>query len=65
MVKLLVGRQVDGILIVPQAAQTYDNIKAYTDQVPTVFLSENLRDQPQSYVTTDNSRGTYIGTKYL
>ena len=65
VVKLLVGRQVDGILIVPQAAQTYDNIKAYTDQVPTVFLSENLRDQPQSYVTTDNSRGTYIGTKYL
>ena len=65
VVKLLLGRQVDGILIVPQSPQTYENIRAYTDQVPTVFLSENLRDQPQSYVAADNSRGTYIGTKYL
>ena len=65
VVKLLLGRQVDGILIVPQGPQTYENIRAYADQVPTVFVSENLRDQPQSYVTVDNSRGTYIGTKYL
>ena len=65
VVKLLLGRQVDGILIVPQSPRTYENIRAYTDQVPTVFLSENLRDQPQSYVAADNSRGTYIGTKYL
>ena len=63
VVKLLLGRQVDGILIVPQSPKTYENIRAYTDQVPTVFLSENLRDQPQSYVAVDNSRGTYIGTK--
>ena len=65
VVKLLLGRQVDGILIVPQSPKTYENIRAYTDQVPTVFLSENLRDQPQSYVAADKSRGTYIGTKYL
>ena len=65
VVKLLLGRQVDGILIVPQSPKSYENIRAYTDQVPTVFLSENLRDQPQSYVAADNSHGTYIGTKYL
>ena len=65
VVRLLLGRQVDGIMIVPQSPKTYENIRAYTDQVPTVFLSENLRDQPQSYVAVDNSRGTYIGTKYL
>ena len=65
VVKLLLGRQVDGILIVPQSPKTYENIRAYTDQVPTVFLSENLRDQPQSYVAADTSRGTYTGTKYL
>ncbi len=65
VVKLLLSRQVDGILIVPQSPKTYETIRAYTDQVPTVFLSENLRDQPQSYVAVDNSRGTYIGTKYL
>ena len=37
VVKLLLGRQVDGILIVPQSPKTYENIRAYTDQVPTVF----------------------------
>ena len=57
VVRLLLGRQVDGIMIVPQSPKTYENIRAYTDQVPTVFLSENLRDQPQSYVAVDNSRG--------
>ncbi|WP_308857035.1 LacI family DNA-binding transcriptional regulator [uncultured Oscillibacter sp.] len=65
VVKLLLGRQVDGILIVPQSPDTYENIRAFTDQIPTVFLSENLRDQPQSYVAADNSHGTYIGTRYL
>ena len=65
VVKLLLGRQVDGILIVPQSPDTYENIRAFTDQVPTVFLSENLRDQPQSYVAADNSHGPYIGTRYL
>lgn len=65
VVKLLLGRKVDGILIVPQSPKTYENIRAYTDQVPTVFLSENLRDQPQSYVSVDNSQGTYLGMEYL
>ena len=65
MVKLLLGRQVDGILLVPQSPKTYENIRTYTDQVPTVFLSENLRDQPQSYVAVDNSHGTYLGVEYL
>lgn len=65
VVKLLLGRQVDGILIVPQSSKSYENLKPYLDQVPTVFLSENLRDQPQSYVAVDNNRGTYLGTRYL
>ncbi|MFR3922017.1 MAG: substrate-binding domain-containing protein [Dysosmobacter welbionis] len=30
-----------------------------------MFLSENLRDQPQSYVSVDNSRGAYLGVEYL
>ena len=65
VVQLLLSRQVDGILIVPQSSRSYENLKAYLDQIPTVFLSENLRDQPQSYVAVDNSRGTYLGTRYL
>ena len=65
VVKLLLGRQVDGILIVPQSSRSYESLKPYLDQTPTVFLSENLLDQPQSYVAVDNSRGTYLGTQYL
>ena len=65
VVKLLLGRQVEGILIVPQSSRSYESLKPYLDQTPTVFLSENLRDQPQSYVAVDNSRGTYLGTQYL
>ncbi|WP_337416766.1 LacI family DNA-binding transcriptional regulator, partial [Dysosmobacter sp.] len=29
--KLLLGRQVDGILIVPQSSKSYDNLKSYLD----------------------------------
>lgn len=65
VVKLLLGRQVDGILICPQSPKTFENIQAYTEQVPVVFLSENLRDHPQSYVAVDNAKGTYLGTEYL
>ena len=64
-VKLLLGRRVDGILIVPKFPATYEKIAPLLEQIPTVFLSGNLRDQPQSDVSVDNSRGTYLGVKYL
>jgi LacI family transcriptional regulator len=64
-VKLLTGRKVDGILIVPQNHNTYKNIKQYTEMVPVVFLGENLGNEPMSYVTVDNEYGTKIGMQYL
>ncbi|MDR1801773.1 MAG: LacI family transcriptional regulator [Lachnospiraceae bacterium] len=63
--KLMIGRQVDGIVIVPTSSKSYDRLKPYVRQVPTVFFSDNLRDMHESYVSVDNLRGTYIGTKYL
>lgn len=65
VVKLLLGRQVDGLLIVPQSPKTYETIRAYTDQVPTVFLGENLGNRPQSYVSVDNSHGACLAVEYL
>lgn len=59
-VKLLLGRRVDGILIVPQFPATYEKIAPLLEQIPTVFLSGNLQDQTQSDVPVDNSRGTYL-----
>ena len=65
VVKLLAGRQVDGMLIVPQEHQSCEELRVYTEQVPTVFLSEDLRDEPLSCVTTDNAGGTYLAMEYL
>ena len=65
VVKLLVGRQVDGMLIVPQEHRSCEELRVYTEQVPTVFLSEDLRDEPLSCVTTDNTGATYLAMEYL
>lgn len=62
---LLAGRQADGIIIVPVSADTYPAIKRYCEKIPTVFVSENLREMPVSYVTVDNFRGMFMGTEYL
>lgn len=63
--ELLVSRQVDGIILVPSSTESYANLKPLISKVPTVFVSENLRDLPESYVSVDNYRGTQIGTEYL
>ena len=63
--ELLAGRQVDGIILVPSSSDSYANLKPLISRVPTVFVSENLRDLPESYVSVDNYRGTRIGTEYL
>ena len=34
VVKLLVGRQVDGMLIVPQEHRSCEELRVYTEQVP-------------------------------
>lgn len=63
--QLLAGRQVDGIIIIPSSMHTYERISPYLKTTPTVFVSENLRDVEESYVTIDNYKGTYMGTEYL
>lgn len=65
VVELLIGRQVDGIIIIPQGPDTYANIQKYTARVPTVFVSESLKSVQESYVAVDNSLGTSLGMDYL
>lgn len=62
---MLLGRQVDGIIIFPSSADSYYLLEKYFDKVPTVFVNENLVDAPQSYVAVDNYKGTRMGTEYL
>lgn len=63
--RLLAGRQVDGIILFPTTANSYEGLKPYLSTVPTVFLSENLHELPVSYIAVDNYSGVRIGTEYL
>ena len=62
---LLAGHQVDGIVMIPVGHETYDSLRSLTKQVPTVFISENMREYPEDYVSVDNRRGMQIATEYL
>lgn len=62
---LLLGRQVDGIILLPVGNESYESLKSLTAQVPTVFISENLQDLPENYVAVDNRQGTDAATEYL
>lgn len=62
---LLLGRQVDGIIMIPVGNESYDSLQNLTAQVPTVFISENMQDLPENYVAVDNRRGTEAATEYL
>ena len=63
--QLLVGRRVDGIIIVPAEQESYALLSPFITQVPTVFISENIRDMPVSFVSVDNYAGSVMGTEYL
>ena len=63
--ELMIGRQVDGILLCPSGPDSYENLRPYLDRIPTVFIGENLREVPESYVSVDNYQGARIGVEYL
>lgn len=62
---LLMGRQVDGVIIVPSCADSYAALEKFINQIPTVFVGENMKDSRVNYVAVDNFKGTCIGTEYL
>ncbi len=62
---LLLGRRVDGILVIPAGQDTAENLSGYSTSIPVVFVGESLMDGLQSYVVVDNDRGGRIGVEYL
>ncbi len=64
-IQLLIGHQVDGVLIIPQRPESCETLKRFTSLVPTVYLSENLREHDGNYVSVDNRQGAVLGTEYL
>ena len=63
--ELMIGRQVDGVMIFPSGPESYESLGPYLPRIPTVFIGENLREVPESYVSVDNHKGAYIGVQYL
>ncbi|MDD6200402.1 MAG: LacI family DNA-binding transcriptional regulator [Firmicutes bacterium] len=63
--ELMIGRQVDGIILCPSGPESYETLRPLLARVPTVFVGENLREAPESYVSVDNSKGAYMGVEYL
>ncbi|MBQ8972420.1 MAG: LacI family DNA-binding transcriptional regulator [Clostridia bacterium] len=63
--ELMIGRKVDGVILVPSESSSYESLKPLLGRMPTVFLGENLREAPESYVSVDNHRGAFMGVEYL
>lgn len=63
--ELLISRMVDGILLIPAGSASYSSLLPLLGKVPTVFISEKLRDFPVNFVSVDNYRGGKLGTEYL
>ena len=62
---LLMGRKVDGIIMIPVGSESYEPLRAMTAQIPTVFIGENLMELPENYVSVDNASGMQQATEYL
>ena len=62
---LLLGRRVDGIIVIPAGHDTAANLSSYASDVPVVYVSENLQDGQASYVAIDNAAGARTGVEYL
>ena len=62
---LLLGRRVDGIVVIPAGSETIDNLSQYDTDIPVVYLSENLQDGKGNYVAIDNAAGARLGVEYL
>lgn len=63
--ELMIGRQVDGIILCPSGPESYDTLRSYLTRIPTIFVGENFREVPESYVSIDNYQGAKIGVEYL
>ena len=63
--ELMISRKVDGVILFPAESESFHALETLLPRIPTIFVGENLRDVPESYVTVDNYRGAYMGVEYL
>lgn len=63
--RLLISKQVDGLVIIPTGTETYSSLKPLIESIPIVFIGENLKNIPENYVSINNYEGGKMGTEYL
>ena len=63
--ELMIGRKADGVILFPSESGSYEMLQPLLSRMPTIFVGENLREAPESYVAVDNYRGAYLGVEYL
>ena len=63
--ELMISRKVDGVILLPAETESYGMLSALLPRIPTIFVGENLREAPESFVAVDNYRGAYMGVEYL
>lgn len=61
----MLERRVDGVIISPINQDTHREIRKYTKQIPTVFLGQQTEGSRETHVSIDNYQGGYKGAKYL
>jgi LacI family transcriptional regulator len=62
---ILIGRRVDGIIIVPTNLDSYTALEKYFPQIPVVFIGNNFPEKTCTYVSVDNYQGAFRGAEYL
>ena len=62
---LLLGRRVDGIIVIPAGKETVANLSSYSTDIPVVYVSENIPDAGQFFVAIDNAAGAKLAVNYL
>ena len=63
--ELMISRKVDGVILFPAESESYNTLSGLLPRIPTIFVGENLRDAPESFVAVDNHRGAMLGVEYL
>lgn len=64
-IKEMVGRRVEGLVIIPASVNTIKNIKEANIGLPIVYVAANAEETKDDYVVIDDFKMAWTATKYL
>jgi len=63
--KLLIGRNIEGLIIVPCGIRSDNILSLYDNGLPLICIDRYFEELDIPYVSTDNYEGAYMATKHL